>query len=873
MVLVITGLFLIIFGLSVYLAHDHYRQTEASLLASDRLTANLLSDLLFEHEQTSSWVLRAYRRRESLIRAVTNKDLAGVMPHLMQLKKDNEEVDSAFITNAKGILWANYPVDRSAFNADLSYRDWYRGVSRLWEPYISGVFKKIVDKKQLAVAICTPILDDNGDVAGILAHSQLASFLGDILNKVPRRLYEYVTLIDKDGNIIYSTRFPSLDSVQRYAFASSVAGDGGAGRVEVGASGVGARNDRLILTTASLRDIGWKIVVERSRGSILRAEYRYIAIVAPIAFLFFALLSLLLLYIRNRLAFTEALDKLKMERELRAREEQFTELFEHMSSGVAVYQAVKNGEDFIITNFNGAAEKIDRIPREEVLGRSVREIFTGIVEFGLFDVLKRVYRTGRPERHGPLFYQDQRIKGWRDNYVLKLSLGDIVTVYDDVTTQKETENTLRRQANRLTNLHEIDKAILLAVESSEEIAQTALQQIRGLLDCKRAMVSIFKGEGQGTRVLAVESKGQVTLDRGKDLSGAVYSDIEILRQGKMEIIEDSSKVASSPGTTRMFDMEGVRSCVSAPLLSAKGLFGALNVAWEDPKVFSSEQTEIIAEMANQIGIVIEQHRLREETERYALELEQRVKERTSQFETANKELETFSYSVSHDLRAPLRHISGYVDLLVRKFHDSLPEQGRHYLNTISDSVVQMGVLIDDLLLFSRTGRQEIHLETIDMNLVVQEVIQALGQVTAGRRIEWVVAELPYAHGDYMLLKLVWSNLLDNAVKFTRVRDSATIEIGCREDNCEDIFFVRDNGVGFDMRYSDKLFGIFQRLHSLSEFEGTGIGLASVRRIISRHGGRTWAEAEPGKGATVYFSLHKIREVSNGTSQEDSVGGR
>jgi PAS domain S-box-containing protein len=241
------------------------------------------------------------------------------------------------------------------------------------------------------------------------------------------------------------------------------------------------------------------------------------------------------------------------------------------------------------------------------------------------------------------------------------------------------------------------------------------------------------------------------------------------------------------------------------------------------------------------------------------ELETRVKQRTEQFETTNKELEAFSYSVSHDLRAPLRHTSGYVDLLIRRCANELPEKGRHYLNSIAESVHQMGMLIDDLLQFSRTGRSEMRKKDTNVNKLVEEVLESICHDYPKRPIEWIISDFPNVMCDRAMLKLVFINLLSNAVKFTKTREKTIIEIGVHSDNNESIFFVKDNGVGFDMQYSHKLFGVFQRLHSMEEFEGTGIGLANVRRIISRHNGRTWAEAELDKGAVFYFTLPNYNE--------------
>ncbi|MGD8781773.1 MAG: ATP-binding protein [Ignavibacteria bacterium] len=241
-----------------------------------------------------------------------------------------------------------------------------------------------------------------------------------------------------------------------------------------------------------------------------------------------------------------------------------------------------------------------------------------------------------------------------------------------------------------------------------------------------------------------------------------------------------------------------------------------------------------------------------------------LKKLNNQLQLANKELESFSYSVSHDLRAPLRHATGFVNLLSKHLGEKLDDKGKRYFKTINDAAKKMGELIDDLLSFSRMGRTEMQKKEVDLGVVVNEVKNLLHDDFEEREVEWKIDDLPVVIADPNMLRLVFQNLLSNAIKYTSTREKALIEIGKEEKNGKVTIFVKDNGVGFDMKYADKLFGVFQRLHSSDEFEGTGIGLANIRRIINRHGGKTWAHGEPDKGATFYITIPKVnKEKKNG----------
>ncbi len=260
-------------------------------------------------------------------------------------------------------------------------------------------------------------------------------------------------------------------------------------------------------------------------------------------------------------------------------------------------------------------------------------------------------------------------------------------------------------------------------------------------------------------------------------------------------------------------------------------------------------------------IVIVSHDLKERKEKEdALKnLNKGLENYTKQLQYVNKELEAFSYSVSHDLRAPLRAIDGFSRIMIEDYHDRLDDEGKRLLNIIRGNTLQMGKLIDDLLSFSRGGRKELKISEVNMEELARSVFDELKSTTAGRDVHFEAKALPHVYGDRSLIRQVWVNLFSNALKFTRSRQQPSIEIGSFSGENESIYYVKDNGVGFDMQYADKLFGVFQRLHSSEEFEGTGVGLAIVQRIIHRHSGRVWAEGKVGEGAIFYFTLPVIRE--------------
>ena len=274
----------------------------------------------------------------------------------------------------------------------------------------------------------------------------------------------------------------------------------------------------------------------------------------------------------------------------------------------------------------------------------------------------------------------------------------------------------------------------------------------------------------------------------------------------------------------------------------------------EARAFDAAEQQLLEQLAGNLSYGILALRARTEVRALNAELEERVRQRTTELEESNRDLESFTYSVAHDLRAPLRHADGFSKILLEEYGPRLDEAGRRYLERVRQGTQYMGRLVDDLLNLSRVGRQAPAAQITGLGTLVEEVRKELAAEQEGREVEWRIGDLPFVECDPGLMKQVLTNLLSNALKFTRPRPQAVIEVGQQAGEGAPVIFVRDNGVGFHMKYADKLFGIFQRLHRQEDFEGTGVGLATVQRILRKHGGRAWAEAELDRGATFYFTL-------------------
>jgi PAS domain S-box-containing protein len=426
-----------------------------------------------------------------------------------------------------------------------------------------------------------------------------------------------------------------------------------------------------------------------------------------------------------------------------------------------------------------------------------------------------------------------------------------VGMVTDITERKQAEDRLRRSAERLAILHDMGQAIL-AARSPMEIGRAALGRIRRLVPCQRCSIVLFDFPKGQAHVVAGYSGGNPLSTAAMSLDS--FSPPEVLRRGTVRYVENIAAMDAPPAIFQRLQEEDIRSVLSVPLLVDGDAIGEVNLAATTESAFDSEHRDIALEVAAPLAIAIQHARLRDDLTQKGTEMERRMAERGAALRSATTELETLLYSVSHDLRTPVRHIGGFADLLLQDGGSTLDPDVRHYASRIQEGASRMGSMLDHLIQLSRVGRQDMLRRPVDFGTLVEDVVSRLQSEAEERVIDWTIEPLPMLECDPTLAKLAVTHLLSNAVKFTRTRARATIRIRAVRTEGQDGIAVEDNGVGFKMAYAGKLFGLFQRLHRADEFEGEGAGLAFVQRIAQRHGGRVWSESELDEGATFYITF-------------------
>lgn len=439
--LLIAAFFLLISAFTYFLCYRHYQHVKEHILQDDRNIAGLCAMLIEVHLHDVISTMQSYASRPLLIRAAAEKNTGKAREHLLNITRINPAIDTVIITDPAGTAWITHPHRPEAPGKNFARRDWYRGVTNSWKPYVSEAATRPAGEKNTAIYIAVPIINEKGNPVSILVNIERTVEIGNVLKRVPLDRDVSISIVDRGGTLIYSTRKPYDKELIRCSFFEvfKVRKAGTSGVQTFSAADPHAAGALRHVSFAAMKDTGWHVFVGRGKDTIIAETASYITQTITIAALLFLFVILAILYIRKRVILQTMKDNLRAERDLHASESRFRELFDHMSSGVAIYEAVNNGEDFIFSDMNNAGQKITGVS-EGFVGRSVREVFPSVDAFGLFRVFQQVWKTGEAMWLPMSVYSDQQLTFWAENYVSKLPSGHIVAMFDDITERKRTES-------------------------------------------------------------------------------------------------------------------------------------------------------------------------------------------------------------------------------------------------------------------------------------------------------------------------------------------------------------------------------------------------------------------------------------------------
>lgn len=823
-------IFILIFGIAFIIEFNHYRGTIDDTIASNRSTANIAAAIVIENQKAALRILDSFRIRPGLINAAKNKNQREALEFLKSMKLIAPEIDTVFITDKNGTDWVNFPIYEEIHGKNLSHRDWYKGIAREWKPYISGVYKRIVGEKDLAITVCAPIFDEKGNVVGILANVQRTFSLGNFIKKIQLVPDTKISLVDQSGQIIYSNRFdyekeivkyPGFDFIQRNFPEES--------NVEIQESS--ESNSRKYISYAPIKGIGWSVIVERKKTDLLKSEAGYFLLTGIISLLIFLVICLSFVYIRKEYVLKQMLELKQAHYEIIERERRYSSMLENIS-----LIAVGLDADGNITYANPYLLQLTGYTREEITGKNwfntfIPEKIRNVVNNEIF---RELLQNNEMYTHyeNPILTKtgEERIITW-NNISLKDISGKTIgtmSIGEDVTELKKFQERLQEQYNLMQKI--IDTIPTPVFFRNKE---------GKYLGCNKAYEK-YSG-----------------LSRDEIMQKTFY---DILSKDFLEkILPIDTELLSRPG-------------IKTYELPTKYADGTLH----DIIVNKATLLDLDGEPTGIVGIFVditERKKMEKALRKAKEELEEKIKEATAKLEETNmklarayeelKELDRmkteFFSNVSHELRSPLTAIRGGIDYLLRK-----PGIGDvSFLTIIKKNADHMIKMVNDLLDLSRieAGKLGLYKSLEDISRIAAESIAIVQLIAQEKniRIEAKLSPDSYAYVDSDRIKQVMLNLLSNSVKFTPEGGRITITVEENKNNVE--VGVEDTGIGIPEKDLNKIFEKFYRILHASggNATGSGLGLAISRGIIKAHHGKIRAESKEG-GAKFIFVLPKGKSI-------------
>ncbi|MFH0994897.1 MAG: ATP-binding protein [Pseudomonadota bacterium] len=711
-----------------------------------------------------------------------------------------------FITDQRGILLINFPFFVESIGKDLSNRDWYKGISTHWKPYISTVFKLIVGDKPLAVAVCVPIFDEKGIPIAILGDTQRLIFIDNAIERVPFSPYTTVNVIDRAGQILYSTNIPYRENITDYRFTPIIEAAIKEKKQQIEIIDPQKGHDKSYLTAVPIGDIGWTAIIERSERDIFRSEFRHFVELGAVAFLLFLLITFFLVYLRKASLYRKTEELLQAETKLRQRDEKLRTLSSRHEAILAavpeIIMEVNNKKVYTWANSVGI-----EFFGEDVIGKEAAFFFEG--EPDTYDKVSSLSNSSEETIYVENWQRrrdgEKRLLAWWCR-MLKNEKGNVegmLSSAHDFTDHKRAEDGLLRSEQLLKDTQSISK-------------------IGGWeYDIEKKLI-IWTDEVY--RIYGVERNFDPN-DIGKAISFYCKEDQQIIEKAFLTAIH----------TGKPYDLELQFNAADG---TKKWVRTMGNPVLKDDKI-----TKVYGNIND-----ITEHKQAEEALRRS---EHALQEK-------NAELIRFSYAVSHDLKSPLITILTFLNYLEKDIRNQETARTALDLGYIRTAAEKMGRLLDELRDLSHIGRVKDDPVEMPLQEIVQEALALVAGRIAEKGVQVQVTETPVVvFGDRSRLVEVFQNLIDNAVKFTGDQTAPCITIGAEKSGDEIVLFVRDNGIGIDPLYHENIFGLFEKLDSRAE--GTGMGLALVKRIVEVHGGGIRVESKgPGHGAYFRFTLAGTR---------------